>query len=156
MTKLASLLFITSLLILLLTSCNIRPPFTVFVAADNTSHTDRPVTAICAGGIKTRLSVQGRTAETPLAPLDDSRVVEFVMPEFAPIGTEMTTEAWCYSGDNVEVAYVRVLRPYTDTKVLTVAALAPFSPPIDSTNCQPATETRGPEICVISSMYGEQ
>ena len=35
MTKLASLLFTASLLVLLLAGCNIRPPFTVFISAAN-------------------------------------------------------------------------------------------------------------------------
>ena len=153
MMKLASLLLITSLL---LVGCNIRPPFTVFLAADNTIHTDQPVTIVCTGGIKTRLTVQDRTAETPLASPSDSQVVQFMMPGSAPARTVMTTEAWCYGADDAELAYARVSRPYTDTKILTVAALAPFSLPLDNSNCQEATETRGPEICIVSSMYGQQ
>ena len=155
MTKPASLLFTTSLLILLLAGCNIRPPFTVFVGADNSKHTDQPLIPVCTGGIKTRLTVQDRTAETPLASPSDSQVVQFIMPESAPAGTVMTTEAWCYGADEAELAYARVSRPYTDTKILTVAALAPFSPPLDNSSCQPATETRGLEICIVSTMYGQ-
>ena len=88
-----------------------------------------------------------------LAPPEDARIVQFTMPENAPAGTMMTTEAWCFDVDNTELAYKRVSRPYIDTSILIVDALAPFSPPIDYGTCQPATETRGPEICIQSSMY---
>ena len=154
MAKPAFLLSTTSLLILLLAGCNIRPPFTVFFAADNRSNTLESRSAVCLGGIKTRLSVQGRTVETELAPPGDSRGAQFMMPESAPAGTVMTTEAWCYDANDTELAYVRVSRPYTSTRILTVDAQAPFSPPISDPLCQPATETRGPEICIESSMYG--
>ncbi len=157
MVKLAFLLFVTSLLIsMLLSGCNIRPPFVVFVGADNNNHTSESRSAVCTGGIKTRLSVQGRTVETPLAPPGDGRTVEFMMPEDAPAGTIMATEAWCYDADNAELAYVRVSRPYVDTSILGVTALAPFLPPVEKSLCQPATETRGPNICIVSSMYGSR
>ena len=157
MAKLAFLQFTISLLaLLLLAGCNIRPPFTIFFAADNRNNTIESRSAVCLGGIKTRLSVQGRTVETALAPPGDSRGAQFTMPESAPTGTEMTTEAWCYGADDAELAYVRVSRPYTDTKILTVDAQAPFLPPINDPLCQPTAETRGPKICIVSSMYGQQ
>lgn len=145
---------LTSLtLLLLVTSCNIRPPFVVSVGAVNSNTSPEPRNVVCTGGVRTRVTVQDRTVETALAPPEDSRTVQFTMPENAPAGTTMKTEAWCYGADNAELAYVRVSRPYIDTKLLTVDALAPFSPPIAYGTCQPATETRGPEICIQSSMY---
>lgn len=97
--------------LLLLAGCNIRPPFVVSVGAVNSNVSTESRDVVCTGGFKTRLSVQDRAVETLLAPAGEGRGAQFTMPEGAPAGTVMTTEAWCYVDDNAELAYARVSRP---------------------------------------------
>ena len=159
MTKPACLRFV-SLLILTLTlsACGLRPPFTVFVSATNWDAQSSPgdKNTYCAGGLKTRVAVGSVVAETSLAPLGDGTGTNFLMPETAPAGTEMTTEAWCYGEGGEEVAYARVTRPYAYTQILTIDARAPstlypYQPGVD--DCSTLTEQRGPPICIASDLF---
>ena len=158
MTKLASLLFTASLLVLLLAGCNIRPPFTVFISAANygaeSSLGDK--NTYCTGGLKTRVAVDSVVAKTSLAPLGDGTGTDFLMPETAPAGTEMTTEAWCYGEGGEEVAYARVTRPYSYAQILSIivrapSTLYPYEPGVGI--CSKLTEQRGPPICIASDLF---
>lgn len=142
----------------MLVGCNLGPPFTIFVSATNWADGQREGNedTYCTGGIKARVVVAGTSAETPLVPLGKSAGSDFLMPESAPEGTVMTTEAWCYGEDSEEVAYARVTRPYVYANILTIAAYAP-SPlhpyELGRSGCTKPTEQRGPLICLASDLF---
>ena len=133
-------------------------PFTVFVGAANWGAESSPgdKNTYCTGGLKLRVAVGGIVAETELAPLGDGSGTDFLMPETAPAGTEMTTEAWCYGEDDEEVAYARVTRPYSYAQILTIDAhapstLYPYEPGVGI--CSMLTEQRGPPTCLVSQLF---
>lgn len=102
------------------------------------------------------MAVGGIVAETALAALGIATGTDLLMPETAPAGTEMTTEAWCYGEGGEEVAYARVTRPYSYTSILTIDARAPstlypYEPGVD--DCSELAEQRGPPICIASDLF---
>lgn len=145
------------MLAFILAGCSLRPPFTVFVGAVNWAGSSQGNTnTYCTGGLKTRVAVGGVVTETALAVLGDGTGTNLLMPESAPEGTEMTTEAWCYGEADQEVAYARVTQPYAYARVLTIDArapstLSPYESGVD--NCSRLTEQRGPVICLASDLF---
>lgn len=140
-------------LIVVLGGCNVRPPFDAFFGADNSNTPGGAHKSLCRGGLEAKLSVEGLVVEIPPVAFGQSRVVNFLMPEKAPVGTVMTTEAWCYAANNTEVAYARVSRPYTSTRMPVITVRPAFSPSADRSRCATSTEVRGPEICIQTTMY---
>jgi hypothetical protein len=89
-------------------------------------------------------------------PLGESASVGFLMPESAPPGSVMTTEAWCYGESGEEVAYARLARPYRRPNIPIVHVTAPNSThpfEFDASSCLELTEQRGLIICMTSELY---